>query len=197
MIGLFGGAFDPPHNGHVALLARAREALALDGVVVVVAAEPGHKPVETPAAARLELARAAFPGERVALDRHARTIDMLRDHPEWEGAVFLVGADEFAGFLEWKEPEEVLRLVRLGVATRPGYPSGTLEPVLERLREPQRVLFFDLEPLPIASRELRTRLDRGEDVHGLVPAAVWELIERDGLYGRDPGTLSALTSGGN
>jgi nicotinate-nucleotide adenylyltransferase len=184
VIGLFGGAFDPPHNGHVALLSRAREALALDGVVVVVAAEPGHKAVETPAATRLELARAAFPGERVALDRHARTVDMLRDHPEWEGAVFLIGADEFAGFLDWKEPEEVLRLVRLGVATRPGFPRESLEPVLAALALPERVLFFDLEPLPIASRELRARLDRGEDVHELVPAAVWELIECDRLYGR-------------
>ena len=68
------------------------------------AADPGHKAVVTPAEARLELARAAFPGERVVLDDHARTVDMLRDHPEWEGATFLLGADEFAGFLEWKEP---------------------------------------------------------------------------------------------
>ena len=127
MIGLFGGAFDPPHLGHVALLRGAREKLGLEEVVVVVAAAPGHKTVDTPAAVRLELARAAFPGETVVLDEHPRTIDMLRDHPEWEGAVFLLGADEFAGFAGWKEPEEVLRLVRLGVATRPGYslpPAG-------------------------------------------------------------------------
>ena len=184
MRGLFGGAFDPPHNGHVALLERARRALTLDSAVVVVTARPGHKEVETPAGTRLELARAAFPNEPVVLDEHSRTVDMLRDHPEWEGSVFLVGADEFSSFLGWKEPEEVLRLARLGVATRPGFPRETLEPVLARLSHPERVLFFDLEPFPIASRELRARLDRGEDVHDLVPAAVWELIERDGLYGR-------------
>jgi nicotinic acid mononucleotide adenylyltransferase len=56
--------------------------------------------------------------------------------------------------------------------------------VLSELDAPGRVAFFDIEPLPIASRELRARLDRGEDVHGLVPPAVWEIIERDGLYGR-------------
>ena len=67
----------------------------------------------------------------------------------------------------------MLRLVRLGVATRPGYPRERLEPVLARLDAPERVLFFELEPLPVASRELRARLDRGEDVHELVPAAVW------------------------
>jgi nicotinate-nucleotide adenylyltransferase len=191
VIGLFGGAFDPPHNGHVALVAQARTALDLEGVIVVVTAAPGHKEVATPAETRFELARAAFPGRRVFLDGHARTVDLLRDHPEWEGAVFLVGADEFASFLGWKEPEEVLRLVQLGVATRPGFPRETLEPVLARLSHPERVLFFDLEPFPIASRELRGQLDRGEDVHELVPAAVWELIERDGLYGRPGYTESS------
>jgi nicotinate-nucleotide adenylyltransferase len=184
VIGLFGGAFDPPHNGHVALLARATEEFALTDSVVIVTADPGHKAVETPAAVRFELARAAFPGEAVELDDHARTIDMLRDHPEWEGAVFLLGADQFAGFLGWKEPEAVLRLVRLGVATRPGFARESLEAVLAQLEHPERVSFFDLEPLPIASSELRRRLDQGDDVSGLVPGAVWMLIERDGLYGR-------------
>ena len=133
---------------------------------------------------RLELARAAFPGERVELDDHPRTIDLLRDHAEWEGGWFLLGADEFADFPGWKEPEEVLRLVRLGVATRPGFPRERLDAVLAELGSPERVAFFEIEPLPIASRELRARLDRGDDVHELVPPAVWALIERDGLYGR-------------
>ncbi len=184
MIGIFGGAFDPPHNGHVALLAAARRELGLDDAVVVLAAEPGHKTVLTPAPVRLQLVQAAFPGEHVLLDRHARTIDLLRDHLEWEGATFLLGADEFAGFLDWKEPQAVLGLVRLGVATRPGFPREGLDAVLGLLEHPDRVSFFDLEPQPIASRELRARLDRGEDVHRLVPPAVWALIERDGLYGR-------------
>jgi nicotinate-nucleotide adenylyltransferase len=183
VIGLFGGAFDPPHNGHVALADRARAALGLDGLVVVVAADPGHKVVTTPAEWRFDLARAAFPDETVVLDDHSRTVDMLRDHPEWEGAVFLLGADEFASFLGWKEPEEVLRRVRLGVATRPGFPREVLDPVLTRLEHPERVEFFELAPHPIASSELRARLDRGEDVSDLVPAAVWKLIAEDGLYG--------------
>jgi nicotinate-nucleotide adenylyltransferase len=182
--GLFGGAFDPPHDGHVALLRTARAALDLGEAVVIVAGDPGHKRVDTPAATRLELARAAFPDETVVLDEHPRTIETIRAHPEWEGAIFLLGADQFAGFLDWEQPQELLRLVRLGVATRPGYPRARLDAVLGRLDEPDRVRFFDLEPLPIASSELRARLDRGEDVHALVPAAVWELIERDGLYGR-------------
>jgi nicotinate-nucleotide adenylyltransferase len=174
--GLFGGAFDPPHNGHVALLRGAREKLGLDDVLVIVTAYPGHKEVDAPAEARLELARAAFPGEPIVVDSHARTVDMLRDHPEWEGATFLLGADEYAGFSSWKDPDEVLRLVRIAVGTRPGFPVPE--------RNDGRVTFFEIEPVPISSTELRERLDRGEDVHELVPAAVWELIERGCLYGR-------------
>ena len=184
MNGLFGGAFDPPHNGHVQLLNTARRALGLERALVLVAGAPGHKRVETPVAIRLELARAAFPHETVLLDAEPRTIDMLRAHPEREGDVFLLGADEFADLPTWKEPEELLRRVRLGVATRPGYPRRRLDRVLAELSAPERVSFFDLEPMPIASRELRVRLDRGEDVHEFVPAAVWEIIERGGLYGR-------------
>ena len=78
MMGLFGGAFDPPHLGHVALLARASEHFALERLVVLVVAEPGHKRVHAEPAKRLELARAAFPDAEVELDPHARTVDMLR-----------------------------------------------------------------------------------------------------------------------
>ena len=132
-LGLFGGAFDPPHRGHVELLRRARAQLGLERLIVLVVADPGHKEVDTPADVRLRLARAAFPHDEVLLDRHARTVDTLRAHPEWHDPVFLIGADEFCAFASWKEPDEVLRLARLGVATRPGFPRERLDAVL-RLR---------------------------------------------------------------
>src|SRR5205823_1834868 len=109
VLGLYGGAFDPPHKGHVELARVAKDELGLDRLLVLVSADPGHKRVETPAATRLELARAAFPDDEVALDEHARTIDMLCAHPEWHDPLFLIGADEFCDFLSWKEPDEVLR----------------------------------------------------------------------------------------
>jgi len=183
-VGLYGGAFDPPHVGHVELARRAKRELDLDRLVVVVTARPGHKQVETPAEARLELARAAFPDDDVVLDSHPRTVDMLRAHPEWNDAVFLVGADQFCDFLSWKEPDEVLRRVRLGVATRPGFPRDRLERVLARLENAERVRFFDIEPTPVASRELRAKLEEGADVAADVPPAVAEIIRRDGLYRR-------------
>ena len=188
--GIFGGAFDPPHNGHVALVRAAKEALGLERVIVLVVAAPAHKHVDTPASVRLALARAAFPEDEVVLDEHPRTVDALRAHPEWADPVFLIGADEFGDFLSWKEPDEVLRLARLGVATRPGYPRERLQPVLDQLAAPERVLFFELEQ-PAASRELRARLEHGEGPGDLLPPAVAAIIEREGLYGRPPGYTGA------
>ena len=176
-LGLYGGAFDPPHRGHVQLARSAMELLALDRLIVIVAARPGHKAVATPAELRLELARAAFPGDEVVLDDHPRTVDLLRDHPEWKDAWFVLGADEFQDFPSWKEPAEVLERVRLAVGSRPGFPRERLEAVLEQLDRPDRVLFFDMEPAPVASRELRQAL-----VEADVPSAVAEIIRSRGLY---------------
>jgi nicotinate-nucleotide adenylyltransferase len=182
MVGLYGGSFDPPHRGHVELARRAKEELGLDRLVVLVSADPGHKHVETPANARLRLARAAFPGDEVLLDEHARTIDTLRAHPEWTDPVFLLGADEFCDFPSWTDPQGVLRSTHLAVGTRPGFPRERLEQVLAQLEQPERVLFFDIEPTPVASRDLRARLAAGEAVANEVPAAVAELIEAERLY---------------
>jgi nicotinate-nucleotide adenylyltransferase len=181
-LGLYGGSFDPPHRGHVELARRAKEELGLGRLIVLVSSAPGHKHVDTPADVRLRLAQAAFPDDEVVLDEFPRTIDLLRAHPEWNDAVFVIGADQFRSFLSWKEPDEVLRRVRVAVATRPGFPHEELEPVLSQLEHPERVLFFEIDPTPVASRELRERLADGEEVGPEVPSAVGDLIRSDGLY---------------
>jgi nicotinate-nucleotide adenylyltransferase len=184
MVGLYGGSFDPPHRGHVELARRAKEELGLGRLVVLVSADPGHKRVETPADVRLRLARAAFPDDEVVLDEHARTIDTLRAHSDWVDPVFLIGADEFCDFLSWTEPQEVLQRTRLAVATRPGFPRERLERVLGELEHPERVLFFDIEPQAVASRDLRAALRAGDGVTGDVPAPVARLIQAEKLYRR-------------
>jgi nicotinate-nucleotide adenylyltransferase len=183
-VGLLGGAFNPPHAGHVALARAAVVRFALDRLLVRVIADPGHKEVATPAAVRLALTRLAFtdvPAAEVGLDPHARTVDSLVELA-LDDPVFIIGADEFAAFLDWKQPDRVLELATLGVATRPGYPRRTLDDVLARLRRPDRVVFFDIEPLPVSSSDIRRRIAAGEPIDGLVDPAVAAEIRRLGLY---------------
>ena len=183
-VGVFGGAFDPPHIGHVELARRGVEHFALDRLLVRVVEDPGHKEVGTAARVRLLLAELAFAPldeAEVGPEPFARTVDSLEalgvDDP-----VFLVGADEFAAFLEWKDPERVLELARLGVATRPGVERDRLDAVLAELARPDRVSLFEIEPLPVSSSDIRARAAAGEPIDGLVPAAVAAEIARLALY---------------
>ena len=191
MTGLFGGAFDPPHYGHVALAERALAQLRLERLVVLTTGDPPHKRTSTPSDVRCRLAGAAFAGHpEICLSRHeldrpgpSYTVDTASwAAGKYGDAIFLVGADEFASFLEWREPDRILELVRLGVATRPGHERSQLDAVLARLERPQRVEFFEIEPLPVSSSEIRDRIARAEPIAGLVPPAVAALIDALGLY---------------
>jgi nicotinate-nucleotide adenylyltransferase len=190
-VGILGGTFDPPHNGHVELARAALDALELDRLLVVVVGEAPHKPVETDAETRFRLAEAAFrdiPG--VELSRHelerpgpSYTVDTAAWADERYGDVVLViGADEFADFPRWREPNRILEHARVAVAARPGTDPERVEAVRAQLARPDRVLTFPLEPLPISSREIRARVARGEPIADVVPPAVAELVAELGLY---------------
>jgi nicotinate-nucleotide adenylyltransferase len=175
--GILGGTFDPPHNGHVALARAALERLPIDRLVVLVAARPGHREVVADAESRLRLARAAFAGlpAEIVLDENPFTVDAVRGG-RFGDALFIVGADEGAAFPRWKEPEELLRWVRLAVGTRSGYTPPDLE------RYGDRIVSFELVSPQISSSEVRDRIARGEPVDELVPPAVEEAIRKLGLY---------------
>jgi nicotinate-nucleotide adenylyltransferase len=176
---LYGGAFDPPHLGHVAVADAARGRFGVERLVVLVSERPGHREVTAPAADRLDLARAAFPRDDVRLDAHARTIELLRAE-RFDDPVFVVGADQFCRFLDWAEPEEVLERATLAVATRPGFPREELDAVLGQLARPDRVVFLDIEPNSAASTDIRAGSSQDD-----VPPAVARLIEERRLYVRD------------
>jgi nicotinate-nucleotide adenylyltransferase len=183
-IGVLGGAFDPPHLGHLSLARCGIARFGLGRLLVRVVEDPGHKEVTTPAAVRLELARLAFaevPEAVVELDPHARTVDSL-EALGLPDPVFLVGADEFAGFLGWKDPERVLELARLGVGTRPGVPRALLEAVLAALPQPDRVELFEIDAYDVSSSVLRSMAARGLPLDGFVPAPVAARIVEVGPY---------------
>ena len=183
--GLLGGTFNPPHNGHVLLAATARKRFGIDPLRVHVSSNPPHKRVDVPVETRLKLTELAFPEDVVVRDDHPYSIDTVTGFGD--DAIFLVGADQFAKFLTWREPDAILERVRLGVATRPGYPREKLDAVLRELRRPDRVELFDMGPIPISSSNIRSLASQGSSVRNLVPPAVADEVERLGLYRRRAG----------
>ncbi len=191
MTGLLGGVFDPPHNAHVILAETALRRFGLERLVVLVTGVPPHKQVATPPEVRYRLAEAAFTGlPGIELSRHelrarerAYTVDTVRwARRRYGDVLYLVGADEFADFLSWRDPEGILRAARLGVASRPGYRRERLDAVLRRVEQPQRVTIFEIPALAISSTQVRERAAAGEPIGDLVPAPVAELVVELGLY---------------
>ncbi len=191
-IGLFGGTFDPPHVGHLALAEWARVQLGLDQVVFIPAGMPPHKAAksQTPAAQRLAMTRLAVRGNPAfavsAIETRRRgpswTVDTVREfaqtHPRarlW----LLVGADMFDTFGTWREPEGILACATVAVALRPGSrrPRGT-----KWARVGHGVEWLDNPGLEVSSSALRTRAARGLALRYLVPDAVAKAITDLQLY---------------
>ncbi|MFN2469877.1 MAG: nicotinate (nicotinamide) nucleotide adenylyltransferase [Gaiellaceae bacterium] len=194
LTGLFGGTFDPPHVGHVGLARTAGERFGLDRLLVAPTGRTPGKRVATDPEIRLALAEAAFADvpcaevSRLDVDRPqpAYSYETVRWARERFGDIlFLVGADRFVDFLTWERPNEVLRIARLAVATRPGFDRTQLDSVLAAVERPDQVEFFEIEPAPVSSTEIRRRVAAGQAIAGLVPPAVGRLIEELGLY-REP-----------
>ena len=174
--GIFGGRFDPPHVGHLALARTAVERFRIDRLHVTVAADPAHKQAEASAEHRLAMAKLTFAqlDASVELERHRYTVDALVA-ARYDDPIFLIGADQLAAFPTWRQPERVLQLARLGVATRPGHVAQP---------ESDRIELFELEPHDVSSTEIRARVQRGEPLGGLVVPEVAAYIAEHDLYGR-------------
>jgi nicotinate-nucleotide adenylyltransferase len=177
VVGILGGRFDPPHLGHLALARTAVEHFGIDDLHVAVVVDAGHKASVAPAKDRLAMAELTFGelGATVELEPHRFTVDAL-EAAGHDDPIFLIGADELDALPSWKQPDRVLELARLGVATRPGYAPATTSP---------RIEIFELEPHPVSSTEIRGRLRGGESVADLVTPAVERYIEEHRLYRGD------------
>lgn len=188
-IGLFGGTFDPPHNAHVALARAALEALRLDALRWIPAGQPWQKSrTITAAPDREAMVRLAIAGEpRFELDRcelardgPSYTIDTVRalhaQHPA--AALFLIiGADQYAGLHTWHGWQELLALVTLAVANRPGPHPGP-DPQVQRVAH--RVV--PLPMLDISATEIRARVSQGLPIDSMVPPPVARYIDLHQLY---------------
>ncbi len=192
-IGMFGGAFDPPHLGHVALARAAVEQLALDQLLVFPTGQAWHKARElSPAVHRLAMAQLAFadvPSTRVdgrELQREGPTYtvdtlrELLREFPQAQ-LLLVIGADQAESLHSWRDNTEIARLATIAIAERArpievkaSFDASRLPP---GRREP-----VELPPMPVSSTEIRQRAAAGQGIAQLVPAAVARYIAQHHLY---------------
>ena len=192
-VGMFGGAFDPPHKAHVALAQAAVEQLGLDELRVFPTGMAWHKArALTGGQHRLAMAQLAF-GEvpravvderEVRRDGPTYTIDTLRElQAENPGAqlVLVIGADQAEALDSWRESVAIARLAIISIAerARPQAPAGQFDASHVPGGRWQPIeLFFNAT----AATEIRDRVAAGLGVDHLVPAGVARYIEQHHLY---------------
>jgi nicotinate-nucleotide adenylyltransferase len=187
-IGLFGGSFDPAHNGHVMLADAALAELALDVLYLIPAAQSPFKPDDKPVGggARVKLLRLAFAGrENCKVDERelqrggiSYTIETVRDyavrHPDAE-LTCLIGADHVPLLPQWREADELASLAAFAAVPRPGG-------VRADFPAPFRGRWLRGVPVDVSASDIRARAREGQPFEHLVPPTVAEAIRNLKLY---------------
>jgi nicotinate-nucleotide adenylyltransferase len=197
-IGVFGSAFNPPQNAHLAVVEAATRQFGLDRVIVVPTGDPYHKQSDSDPGpdVRLRMARAAFEGlagvevspaevDRAGPSYTYVTLEGIEaENPESE-IHLLIGADAALGFGGWERPERVLDLASVAVAPRSDIEPAAVEAAFEPFGDRGGVDLIDMAPVDLSSSRVREVAARGGYVRSIVPAAVAEIIENEGVYGSE------------
>jgi nicotinate-nucleotide adenylyltransferase len=210
-IGIFGGTFDPIHNGHLRLAESALAECRLESIVFVPAASPPHKPVSqlTPFVHRAEMIRLALQGNKMytfslveaELPSPTFTVDTMRylcrNFAAETEFFFLTGLDAFLEIRTWKAFDELLKTVSFVVSARAGDFSDVKEKLAQKLGyspqgliwqsndEKKPVVFLERSPFAVSSSDIRWKIRTGHSVKGLVPDNVLAYIHEHRLYSGD------------
>ena len=219
-LGILGGTLDPVHAGHIETARAARDALALDRLLLLPSRVPPHRPQQPAASAFHRFAMAALAVNGVdrlevsddelsapGLSYTADTLDRFRAAGFPASQIFFIlGADAFAEIETWNRYPQVLDLANFVVVSRPGYMSHTMADRLPALAGrfttaaaaagshggQTRIYAVTAATPDVSSTEIRRRLQSGDPISGMVPEAVERHIRQHGLY-RD-GRSSTFTS---
>lgn len=192
-IGILGGSFDPPHNGHLAIAKAAQAALQLDEVLFVPARINPNK-TRTPLAnthQRLEMVRLAIQGEPTFA---VSDVEVLRRGPSYTietldalTAVMpaeywlIMGADAVYGFDTWRRPERIIRLARIALVRRH---EDDWSKIMERVPILARSVIDEvpMASVDVSSTEIRLAISSKKSVDGKLPKAVLQYIREQKLY---------------
>lgn len=207
-IGIFGGTFDPIHYGHLRSAFELLQALALDEVRFVPAADPPHRGVTVASARdRFDMVKVALAGQHgfVADDRELRregpsytvdTLEQLRGEFPQRPLGLILGMDAFLGLPNWHRWQELLEYAHVVVAHRPGWKAPDMGPLGQLLESHGTHRSQDLHDslagcihihavtqLEISSTEIRDLIAAGRDPRFLMPDPVRDVIASSGCYG--------------
>ena len=213
MIGLFGGTFDPIHNGHLHAANQARRLLDLDEIRLILSARPPHR---TPPGATVEqrwamLTRATRGRRGLRADdseirrssRASFTVDTLtqlrQEYGSAQSMVWCLGWDAFLELETWKDWQQLIELAHLAVFRRPGAAgrsSRKLSSMINRhgVARPQELsaeasgglVILEADMLEVSATDIRSKLAQNQDAAGLLPAPVWSYIRQHQLYKGQP-----------
>ena len=195
-IGIFGGAFNPPHVGHLVCAQEALVQLELEKVVFVPVGQAPHRELDSDpgAEARLEMVELAagddarFATSRVEVDRAgpsytSDTLRELREKAPGDGLFLILGGDQAAALPGWHEPEAVLSLATVVVVERSNWSRNAIGIKIGRLRGAERIRYLDMPIIQISSSSIRRRVAEGLPIRYMVPDKVASYIGAKELYG--------------
>ena len=185
-IGILGGTFNPVHIGHLILAEEAREKLGLDKIIFVPVNLPPHKDSQdiADAASRLRMLKLAVKANKyfgvsdVEIKRKgcSYTIDTIRifknKFPR-DQFYFIIGSDLLKYLDEWKDLEEISKLVKFVTAARPGYPLENIPPHFETL---------EIRAVDVSGFQVRQRIKENKSFRYIVSEAVFDFINKKRLY---------------
>lgn len=185
-IGIFGGTFDPPHNGHLIMANEVLHSLHLDQVWFMPNHIPPHKQDEhiTASVHRLNMLKLAieenpyFQIQTIELDRPGPsytydTMKLLKKKYHYAHFYFIIGADMIEYLPHWHRIEELLKLVSFVGIKRPGYSMESKYPIID----------VEVPQFNVSSSMIRKRLEKAYTVDYLLPKKVIQYIEENHLYG--------------
>jgi nicotinate-nucleotide adenylyltransferase len=203
-VGILGGAFNPPHLGHLWLAQEAHTQLGLDRVLLVPFGEAPHRELDADPGPRerLRLTQLAADGDdrlvvspietnRPGPSYMADTLALLIETEPAAELMLILGADQAMKLRDWHEPEQVLELARLAVADREGVGRADVAEALDGLPGAETIQGFQLPRIEISSTLIRDRVATGLPIRYLVPDAVADHIASSGLY-RAASTAEAM-----
>jgi nicotinate-nucleotide adenylyltransferase len=206
-VGILGGAFNPPHLGHLVCAQEALVQLELDKVMFVPVGVAPHRTLDDDPGpeARLEMVELAiaddehFTTSRIEMDREgpsytADTLEQLRAESPDDELFLILGGDQAAALASWHEPEKVLERATLAVFERLSWGRNAIVIKIGRLVGARDVRYLDMPLIQVSSSNIRRRVREGVPIRYLVPDKVVEYIATNELYGEQGSRKEALTT---